>query len=143
MHLVAGTANINHVQVMLLDQTIQVDINKIQPRRRPPVTEQSAFDVIELQWLAQQRIVGQVNLNNREIIRRAPLGVDPPQSLGSQRISYFHFNGSHSRHHLSSGLLKPISTPQAQARRVPDKCGDSSASFGFVRCSTTAPNRGR
>ena len=125
---------------MLLDQTIQVDINKIQPRRRPPVTEQSALDVIEHQRLAQQRIVGQVNLPDREIIRRAPLGVDPPQSLGSQRISYFHFNGSHSRHHLSSGLLKPISTPQAQARRVPDKCRRL---IGFVRCSTTAPNRGR
>ena len=62
MHVVAGTVDINHVQVMLLDQTIQVDINKIQPRRRPPVTEQSALDVIELQRLAQQRIIVQVNL---------------------------------------------------------------------------------
>ena len=33
--------------------------------------------------------------------------------------------------------------PRRTGAQVRDKCGDSSASFGFVRCSTTSPNRGR
>ena len=60
----------------VLDDAIQVHVDEVQPGRRAPVPEQARLDVLERQRLAQQRIVEQVDLADREIVGRAPPGVD-------------------------------------------------------------------
>jgi hypothetical protein len=60
---------------MFFDNAIEMRVDKVQARRRSPVTEQARFDVFEFERLAQQRIIKQINLPDRKIIRRAPVGV--------------------------------------------------------------------
>ena len=71
----ARADDVHHVQVVLLDQPVEVDIEKIQARRRAPMAQQAGLDVFELERLFEQRIVLQINLPDREIIGRAPVGV--------------------------------------------------------------------
>src|SRR5215471_13466050 len=53
---VTGAANIDHVQVIFPDETVEMDINKVQSRTCTPMSRQPWFDVLELEWLAQQGI---------------------------------------------------------------------------------------
>src|SRR6266542_6357036 len=69
------TANINNIEVELLDQAVEVHINKVQSGRRTPVTEQPRLHMLEFQRFAQQRIGEQIDLSNREVIGRTPVGV--------------------------------------------------------------------
>src|SRR5258708_16809132 len=48
-------SDVDNVQIMLLDETIEVDINEVEARRLAPVTEEPALNVLDLQRLAQQR----------------------------------------------------------------------------------------
>jgi hypothetical protein len=66
------TRDVDHVQVVLGDQPVQVNINEIQAWRRSPVAEQPRLYVIQSQRLPQQRMVLEVNLSNRQVIGGAP-----------------------------------------------------------------------
>ena len=75
----ARTDDVDHVEIIVLDQPVQMDIEEIQSRRRAPMTEQARLDVLELERRFQQRIVLQVDLPDRKIICGAPIGVHLPQ----------------------------------------------------------------
>ena len=79
-----GTDHVDHVQVMLLDQTIEVDVEKIQSRRRAPMSQQAGFDMVERQRNIEQGIVPQIDLADREVIRGTPVGVHFLQQIGRQ-----------------------------------------------------------
>src|SRR5215831_17600926 len=64
------------VEVLLLNNAVEMDVDQIQAGRCPPVTEQTGFDVLALQPLAQQRIVVEINLPDGQVIGRAPVGID-------------------------------------------------------------------
>ena len=49
---------------------------KFRPGVVPQVAEQARLDVFEFQRLGEQRIVVEIDLADREIIRGAPVGVD-------------------------------------------------------------------
>jgi hypothetical protein len=68
--------HVDHVEVALLDQPVQVNIDEVQPRRRPPMTEQARLDVLRPQRLPQQRIVQQVDLPDRQVVRGPPVRVE-------------------------------------------------------------------
>ena len=92
---VARTDDVDHVQIVVLDQPVEVDVEEIQPRRRAPMAEQPRLDMFELEGRFEQRIVLQIDLADRKIIRRAPIGVHFPEEIGRQGI----------RHHgLRNGL---------------------------------------
>src|SRR5882724_4570010 len=57
---VAWTGDVDHVQIMQLNETVEVYVDEVEPRRRAPVTEQSGFYVCEFQGVAQQWIVVKV-----------------------------------------------------------------------------------
>src|SRR6266542_4273240 len=65
---VAGAANIDHVQVILIDHAVEVNINEIESGSRSPMPQQTGLDVFEFKRLAQQRIGVEVNLSDRKII---------------------------------------------------------------------------
>jgi len=60
---VAGAGDVDHVEVVLLDDAVEVNVAEVLPRRRAPVAEQPRLDVLQLKRLAQQRIVEQVDLS--------------------------------------------------------------------------------
>src|SRR5206468_10882117 len=64
-----------HAQVLFLDNAVQVGVDEIESRCGAPVTEQPRFDVRQLERLLQQRIVVEINLSDREVVRRAPPGI--------------------------------------------------------------------
>ncbi len=74
--------NINSVQIVFFDQTIEMRVDKIKAGRCTEVSEQARLDVLDLQRLAKQRIRVQINLSNGKIVGRAPLGVSLAQVFG-------------------------------------------------------------
>ena len=57
-----GTCDVEHIQVILLDDAIQVYVDKILAWRRAPVSDYQRLDVRQFQRLFQQRIVVEIDL---------------------------------------------------------------------------------
>ena len=79
---VPWAAQVDHVQIVLADDPVQMHVDEVLARRGTPVAEQHGLDVLKLQGLAQQRIVAQVDLPDGQVVRRAPVGVHGAQQLG-------------------------------------------------------------
>jgi len=77
--------NVHHVQVALVDETVQMNIDEIQPNSRAPVPEQPRLDIFESQRLLQKRIVLEINLAYGEIVGSAPISVHLLQQFGAER----------------------------------------------------------
>ena len=58
---------------------------KFKPGRRAPMAEQARLDVLGSQRLAQQRIVEQIDLADREIVRGAPIAIDEAEVAARRR----------------------------------------------------------
>ena len=82
---VAGSRDVDHVQVIFLDDPIQMDVEEVLPRSGPPVAQQPRFDVLELQRLAQERVVIKVDLADREVIGGPPVGVHLAEEVRRER----------------------------------------------------------
>src|SRR3984885_9221365 len=84
----AGTDDVDHVEIIVLDQPVEMDIEEIESRRRSPMAEQTWLDMFELERNFQQRIVLQIDLPDRKVIRRTPIGVHFPQQIWRQGIKH-------------------------------------------------------
>ena len=73
---VARAGDEDHRQVARGDCAVQVGVEEVQPWGGAEVSEQARFDVLGAQRLAQQRIVEQIDLSDREIVGGAPVRVD-------------------------------------------------------------------
>ena len=62
---VTGTGDIEHIQVILLDDPVQVNVDEILARCRAPVPDHKRFHMRQFEWLFQQRIVVEVELADR------------------------------------------------------------------------------
>ncbi len=69
-------SHIDRVQIATADLAIHVRVDQVQSRSGAPVAQQSRLDVLRQQWLAQQRVVEQVDLADRQVVRRSPVGMD-------------------------------------------------------------------
>ena len=81
---VPGADDVDHVQVIALDDPIEMHAEHVQARRRAPVAEQPRLDVLALERLSQERIVEQVDLADRQVIGGPPVGVHLAQFLGGE-----------------------------------------------------------
>ncbi len=72
---VAGPGEIDHVQVILTDQPVQMGIDKVLAGDGTPMAHDLFLDVFGLQGLPQQGIVQQIELPRGKIIGCAPPGV--------------------------------------------------------------------
>ena len=84
----ARTDNVDHAEVPCLDRSIQMGIDEIQARGGAPVTQQPRLYMFLTQRLLQQRVIVQINLSYREIVRRPPVGIDQFQFFLRYRISH-------------------------------------------------------
>jgi hypothetical protein len=82
-----GTADVDRIQIILLDQSIEVGINKGLTRIRTPVSQQPRLDVLQSQRLAQQRVGLEVEHPQLQKQARSPIRVDAPQLGRSERGS--------------------------------------------------------
>ena len=85
----AGAGDVDHVEIELLDQPIEVHVDEVEARRRAPVPQEARLDVLLLERLTQQRIVEQVDLADGQIVGGAPVGVDERALAFRQRASGF------------------------------------------------------
>ena len=56
---------------MLLDDSIEMNVDEIEARRRAPVTEQPRLDVGWQEWISQEWVVIEIDLPDRQIVRHA------------------------------------------------------------------------
>ena len=59
-----GAGNVEHVEVVFVDQPIQVNVNEIQSGRRSPMAEQPWFDVFLCKGLLEQWVVIKIDLTD-------------------------------------------------------------------------------
>ena len=81
---VAGTHDVDGVQVPGADDPVQVGVDEVQAGRRAPVAEQARLDVLGLQRLPQERVVEQVDLADGQVVGGPPVGIDEGQVGGRQ-----------------------------------------------------------
>jgi hypothetical protein len=81
---VPGAGDVDHVDAAGGDDPVEVRVEQVQAGRGTPVPEQPPLDVLRAQRFAQQRVVQQVDLADRQVVGRAPVGVDPGQFLVGQ-----------------------------------------------------------
>ena len=72
---VAGPGNVNHVQVVFLNDTIEVGVDEILARRCPPMAEQHMFDIAVLKRSLEEWVVVEKNLPHGQVIGGAPIRV--------------------------------------------------------------------
>src|SRR6478672_3735561 len=70
-----GAGDVDHVEVVLLDDPVQVHIDEIQTWRRSPVAEEPWFNVLLCERLLEQRIVVEIDLADREVVGRPPVRI--------------------------------------------------------------------
>jgi len=61
---VTWTGHKDHVQVIVFDQPVQVNIEEVQSGRGAPMAEQSRLDIFKRQRGLQQRVVSKVDLSD-------------------------------------------------------------------------------
>ncbi len=83
---VAGPGDIDHVEVILRDDPVEVHIDEVQSRRGTPVAQQPRLHMFELQRILQQRVVVEVNLADRQIVGGPPIGVHLPQQIAGEGL---------------------------------------------------------
>ncbi len=91
--------DVDHVEILRFDDTIQVRIDEVLPRRRAPVPEQHVLDVRERERTLQQWIIREENLPHREVIGSTPVGIDALEKVGRQGV------GFHGCYRISSGVF--------------------------------------
>jgi hypothetical protein len=64
---VPRTGNVDDVQVVLLDEAIEMHIDEIQALRSPLMPQEARLDVLQVQWLFEERIGVEINLSHRSI----------------------------------------------------------------------------
>ena len=85
---VAGPGDVHRVEVALDDRAVHVRVEEVEAGGGAPVAEQPRLDVLERQRLAQQRVVEQVDLADREVVGGAPPRVDALQLVARERLGH-------------------------------------------------------
>ena len=74
---VAGAGDVDRLEVVAPDHPVHVGVDEVQAGCRAPVAEEARLDVLRAERLPQQRVVEEVDLADREVVRGPPVGVDP------------------------------------------------------------------
>jgi hypothetical protein len=90
---VARPGDVEHVAAAGGDDPVEVGVDEVQPGRGAPVPEQPALDLVGSQRLPQQRVLQQVDLTHRQVVRRAPVRVQAGELPVAQRLSGHDLHG--------------------------------------------------
>ena len=84
---VAGAGEVDHVQVVPLDDPVQVGVDEVLPRAGAPVADDGLLQVRRRQGAPEQGVVQQVELAGRQIVGRPPVGVQLLQLLRREGLA--------------------------------------------------------
>ncbi len=84
----ARPGNVDHVQTVRTDGAVQMHIYKVLPGRCAPVAKQPGLDMFRLKGLPEQRVVEQINLADRQIIRGPPIRVHSDKQFLCERLFF-------------------------------------------------------
>ncbi len=87
--------DINHIEIILLDYSIQMHVDEILARRCAPVTHEERLDIVLHKLTAHERIIVQVDLPHGEVVGRTPIGVHLLNEFFWQILSSFHLHVTH------------------------------------------------
>ena len=73
---VARPGDVEHAQVTLPNHAVEVCVDEIEARSRAEVPKEPRLYVLRCQRLAEERIVQQIHLPNREVVGGAPVRVE-------------------------------------------------------------------
>ena len=83
-----GAGDVDHVEVVLLDQPVQVNVDEVQTRRRSPVAEEPRLDVFLCQGLLEQRVVVEIDLADRQVVGGPPVRIHQSPLFVRQRVCH-------------------------------------------------------
>ena len=72
---VAGTDDVDHVQVALPDEAVPVNVEEVEAWRGAPMAKEPRLDVVEGERALKERIVLEVDLADGEVVCRSPIVV--------------------------------------------------------------------
>ena len=84
----AGAGNVDHVQIVFLDDPVQMDVDEVLAGGGAPVAEQHALDVRQDQRPFQQGVVVEINLADGQVVGGAPIGVHPGQQFRGKGLGF-------------------------------------------------------
>ena len=73
---VSGAGDVDRVQIVFPDETIEVDPHETLTGVGAPMADETLLDVFDGERFAQQRVVTQIQHAQRQVIARAPVRVD-------------------------------------------------------------------
>jgi hypothetical protein len=82
----AGASHEDHVQVVLFNQAVAVDVGEAEGRGSAPVAQQAMFHMLGLQGFFQQWIIPQVNHADGEVVTGPPVGMNFAQFFVGQGL---------------------------------------------------------
>ena len=85
---VPRAGDINHVEVVFLDDPVQMHVNEVLPGGRTPMAQQHMLHVREYQRPLQQRIVVEINLADRQIVGGAPVRIHLVEQFRRERVGF-------------------------------------------------------
>ena len=86
----AGACDVENAQVALADRPVEMRVDEIEAGSRAEVAEEPRLDVLRCERLAEERIVEQVHLADREVVGGAPVRVEELE-LGCLKLCLTHF----------------------------------------------------
>ena len=122
---VPGAGNVDHVEVVLLDDPVKVRVDEVLAGGRAPMSQQHVLHIREPQRTLQQGIVIEIDLADRQIVGGAPVGVHLAEQFRGERFSIcLHKNNASLRSGLKSRparrgkppAMRPSFLPQLQRR---------------------------
>ena len=91
---VAGAGEIDHVQVILFDDPVQMGVDEVLARAGAPVAHDLFLDMLGGEGFFQKGVIQQVELAGREVVGCAPVGVHQLKlRIGCRGIRAFFFHG--------------------------------------------------
>ena len=79
---VARTDDVDHIQVIVLDEPVEMNVEEVQPGCCSPMPEQARLDLFKLERDFQKRVVPQIDLTDGKVVRRAPISVHFTKKIG-------------------------------------------------------------
>jgi hypothetical protein len=91
-----GAGDVDHVEVVLLDHPIQVNVDEVQAWCRSPVAEEPGLDVFLCERLLKQRVVIEIDLADRQVVGGSPVRINQrPFFLGQRGCHCYFLLSSH------------------------------------------------
>ena len=103
---VAGAGEIDHIQIVALDDPVQMGIDEVLAGAGPPVSHDGLLEVAFDQRALQEGVIHQIQLAGRQIVGSPPVGVKLPQLLLAQRLLFGEADAGFDGRHGKSSLLK-------------------------------------